>query len=85
MRLDKYLKLSRLIKRRTIAKEVASNDRILINGRLAKPSTNLAIDDILDIRFGNKFFKVKVTSLIENPKKDDIMYELLEENKIKVQ
>ena len=84
MRLDKYLKLSRLIKRRTIAKEVASNDRILINGRLAKPSTNLAIDDILDIRFGNKLIKVKVTSLIENPKKDDIMYELLEENKIKV-
>ena len=84
MRLDKFLKLSRLIKRRTVAKDVADASRILINGRVAKPSTNLIIGDILDIRFGNKLIKIKVTSLIENPKKDecDFMYELLEETRI---
>lgn len=84
MRLDKYLKLCRLIKRRTIAKEVADNERITINGRTAKASSNLIIGDILEIRFGNKMIKVRVTSLIENPKKDDcdFMYELIEEKNV---
>ena len=57
MRLDKYLKVSRLIKRRTLAKEVAENERILVNDRLAKPSKELNIGDIITIEFGNKVVK----------------------------
>lgn len=83
MRLDKFLKLSRIIKRRSVAKDVADASRILINGRVAKPSTTLSLGDILEIRFGNKQIKVKVTLLKENPKKDesDFMYEILEETR----
>ena len=81
MRLDKYLKLSRLIKRRTLAKEVASNERILVNGNIAKPSKELKIGDIITIEFGNKIVNVKVTSLENIVKKEDAtsMYEFLDE------
>ncbi len=81
MRLDKYLKLSRLIKRRTLAKEVASNERILVNGNVAKPSKELKIGDIITIEFGNKIVNVKVTSLENIVKKEDAttMYEFLDE------
>ncbi len=81
MRLDKYLKVCRLIKRRTVAKEIADNDRILINNRVAKPSSSVVIGDILEIRIGNKIARCKVTALMDNPKKDQylLMYELLEE------
>ena len=81
MRLDKYLKLSRLIKRRTLAKEVASNERILVNGNVAKPSKELKIGDIITIEFGNKVVNVKVTSLDLIVKKEDAtsMYEFLDE------
>ena len=81
MRLDKYLKLSRLIKRRTLAKEVASNERILVNGNVAKPYKELKIGDIITIEFGNKVVNVKVTSLDLIVKKEDAtsMYEFLDE------
>ena len=84
MRLDKYLKVSRLIKRRTVAKEVSDNDRILVNGKIAKPSTALLINDIIEIRFGNKLVKVKVLNLAETVKKTDseLMYEIISEERI---
>lgn len=65
MRLDKYLKISRLIKRRTVAKEVADNNLILINDLMAKPSSTVKVGDILIITLGNKIREIKVTSLTQ--------------------
>lgn len=84
MRLDKYLKVSRIIKRRTIAKEVADNGRILVNGRVAKSSTMLSVDDILTIHFGNKVVTIKVLEILESTKKQDSsgMFEIIEEKRL---
>jgi ribosomal 50S subunit-recycling heat shock protein len=79
MRLDKYLKVARIIKRRTIAKEAASKDKVEINGKVAKPSSAVKENDILTLHLGIKIIKVKVLSLV--PKKDVLMYELLSEEK----
>ena len=83
MRLDKYLKVSRLIKRRTLAKEVAEASRVLVNGREAKPSKELKLDDLITIEFGNKIVTVKVKSLENVIKKEDAtsMYEFVSEEK----
>ena len=80
MRLDKYLKVSRIIKRRTVAKEACGGGRVSINGKVAKPSTNLIEDDIIEIVFGNKVLKAKIINLAEHVRKEDVnnMYELLE-------
>lgn len=84
MRLDKFLKVSRLIKRRTIAKEVAENKRILINDKVAKPSSEVNIGDIIKISFGNKLVTIKVIALQNAIKKADAqnMYEVIAEEKI---
>ena len=81
MRLDKFLKVSRIIKRRTIAKEIADNGRVEINGRTAKSSSTVSVDDILTVHFGNKKVTVKVKALLDSTKKEDtnLMYELLAE------
>lgn len=79
MRLDKYLKVSRLIKRRTIAKQAATKDRVLVNQKLAKPSTAVMIGDSLTLLLGLKTITVKVTSL--TPIKDELMYELVSEER----
>ncbi len=79
MRLDKYLKVARIIKRRTIAKEAASKDKVEINDKLAKPSSAVKENDILTLHLGLKIIKVRITSL--TPKKDELMYELLSEEK----
>ncbi|BCR35280.1 RNA-binding S4 domain-containing protein [Mariniplasma anaerobium] len=79
MRLDKYLKVARIIKRRTIAKEAASKDKVEINDKIAKPSSAVKENDILTLHLGIKIIKVKVLSLV--PKKDVLMYELLSEEK----
>lgn len=81
MRLDKYLKVSRLIKRRTLAKEVAEKERILVNDKAAKPSKELKIGDLITISFGNKDVTVKVVSLEATTKKADAsaMYEFIKE------
>lgn len=81
MRLDKYLKVSRLIKRRTVAKDVAEKDRILVNDKIAKPSTTLKVNDIITIFFGNKEVKIRVLQLLDSTKKADVelMYELVSE------
>ena len=81
MRLDKFLKVSRLIKRRTLAKEVSESERVLVNGKIAKPSKDLKIGVIITIEFGMKMVSVKVMSLDISIKKADAsnMYELIEE------
>ncbi len=80
MRLDKYLKVSRIIKRRTVAKEVSEKERVLVNDKIVKPSYQVKINDIITIAFGNKEFKCKVLSLNEYAKKDDAkdMFEVIE-------
>ncbi len=81
MRIDKYLKVTRIIKRRTLAKEATEANRILVNDRLVKPSYQLKLGDIITIEFGNKEVKIKVVSLDPLTKKADSssMYELVSE------
>lgn len=71
MRLDKYLKVSRLIKRRTVANEACDAGRVLINDRPAKASANVKVGDILTIQFGNKDVKVEILDVQEAVKKDE--------------
>lgn len=71
MRLDKYLKVSRLIKRRTIANEACDAGRVSLNGTPAKASTNVKIGDVIEISFGGKVAKVEVLNILDSTKKDD--------------
>ncbi|RSJ22047.1 ribosome-associated heat shock protein Hsp15 [Streptococcus intermedius] len=86
MRLDKYLKVSRIIKRRPIAKEVADKGRIKVNGILAKSSTDLKINDEIEIRFGNKNLLVRILEMKDSTKKEDAdkMYEIIKETRVEV-
>ncbi|MFC6171414.1 RNA-binding S4 domain-containing protein [Loigolactobacillus jiayinensis] len=81
MRLDKFLKVSRIIKRRTVAKEIADKGRILINDKVAKSSTDVSVGDVLIIKFGNKTLTVKVNALFETTKKEaaEEMYDIVSE------
>ena len=71
MRLDKYLKVSRLIKRRTVANEACDAGRVSVNGRQAKASVEVKVGDIIEIGFGNKLVKVEVLDVAETVRKDD--------------
>ena len=71
MRLDKYLKVSRLIKRRTVANDACDADRILVNGRQAKASYQVKVGDVLEISFGQRTLKVEVTQVVDNVSKSD--------------
>lgn len=84
MRLDKYLKVSRLVKRRTLAKEISDQGRISVNGTTAKAGTDVRVDDELIIKFGQKVITIKVTGLSEHATKENAkgMYELIKEEKI---
>lgn len=81
MRLDKFLKVSRIIKRRSVAKEIADKDRIQINGKTAKSSSSVEVEDELTIQFGNKTLKVRVDNIKDTTKKDEAkdLYTVLEE------
>lgn len=79
MRLDKYLKVSRIIKRRTVAKQAAEKHKVEINNKTAKPSSTVKENDVLTLHLGRKTIIVKVISL--ELKRDQLMYELLEEKK----
>ena len=80
MRLDKYLKVSHIIKRRTVAKEAAQKDKIRINGKDAKPSSSVNEGDIIEISYSSKTLKVRVLSINEFTAKKDAseMYEVIE-------
>lgn len=71
MRLDKYLKVSRLIKRRTVANDACDGDRILVNGRQAKASYQVKVGDVIEIAFGQSTMKVEVLDVAEHVLKND--------------
>ena len=80
MRLDKYLQVSRVIKRRTLANEVADAGRVLVNGKPAKASYTVKIGDIIEVTFGNRPVKIRVLSDVEQKGKDVAreMFEVIE-------
>lgn len=79
MRLDKYLKVSRIIKRRTVAKEACENGRVSINGKVVKPSVEVKEGDIIEIQYASKALKAKIISVAEHVRKEEarLMYEIL--------
>ena len=70
MRLDKFLKISRVIKRRTVANEAADNGRVVVNGKIAKPSCDVKVGDIVEIKFGDKTSKFEIISIPKVQGKD---------------
>ena len=79
MRLDKYLKVSRLIKRRTVANEACDAGRVLVNGKVAKAGTAVKEGDEIELMFGTRTIKVRVLAVAETVRKEDaaLMYEVL--------
>ena len=79
MRLDKYLKVSRIIKRRTVANEACDAGRVSLNGKIAKAGAEVQVGDVIEIRFGNNTTRAKVLSLSESPRKEEAasLYEIL--------
>ncbi|MBR4072748.1 MAG: RNA-binding S4 domain-containing protein [Clostridia bacterium] len=79
MRLDKYLKVSRLIKRRTVANEACDAGRVTVNGKVARASYDVKINDVIEITFGTRTVKLKVTDVSEVVRKDDaaLLYEII--------
>mgnify|MGYP001379764996 FL=1 len=71
MRLDKYLKVSRLIKRRTVANDACDAGRVMVNDKVVKASYDVKLGDVIEISFGNKSVKVKVTMIADSTKKED--------------
>ena len=84
MRLDKFLKVSRILKRRSVAKELIDNDRVFVNERKAKPSTDVGVDDIIRVRFGLKEITVRVLEIRDYTKKDESssLYEIIGEKRL---
>ena len=82
MRLDKFLKVSRIIKRRTVANEACTGGRVSLNGKVAKPGTVVKVGDEMVIRFGNRYGKYEILSTQETVKKDQAteMYRVLQED-----
>ncbi len=79
MRLDKYLKVSRLIKRRTVANEACDAGRVTVNGKTARASYDVKVGDVIEIAFGNKTVKAEVTKITETVRKEEAgdMFQLL--------
>ncbi|MFH1881019.1 MAG: RNA-binding S4 domain-containing protein [Bacillota bacterium] len=82
MRLDKFLKVSRIIKRRTVANDACSGGRVSLNGRTAKPGADVKAGDVLEIRFGNRIGKYRILDVKETVRKESAadLYEVLEED-----
>lgn len=85
MRLDKYLKTARILKRRTVSKELADNNRVYVNGKIAKPSTDVKPGDLIKVIFGYRELTVRVLILQKQVNKNDaaLMFEVVEEKLIK--
>jgi len=71
MRIDKFLKVSRIIKRRTVANEACDAGRVLVNGKVVKASADVKVGDIIEVQFGQRLVKVRVESLAETTKKEN--------------
>lgn len=82
MRLDKYLKVSRIIKRRTVANEACAGGRVSLNGRVAKPGAEVKANDLLEIRFGNRVGKYQIVGVQETVRKEGAseLYRVLSED-----
>ncbi len=82
MRIDKFLKVSRIIKRRTVAKELTDNGRALINGRVAKASSEVTVGDVITLTLGGKELQFQVKEILDTTKKDEAlnMYEVIGED-----
>ena len=82
MRLDKFLKVSRIIKRRTVANDACSGGRVSLNGRTAKPGAEVKAGDTMEIRFGNRIGKYRILEVKETVRKEGAadLYEVLEED-----
>lgn len=80
MRLDKYLKVSRIIKRRTVANEACDAGRVNVNGKPSRASYDVKVGDVIEISFGSKNVKVQVTDVLETVRKDDaaLLYKIIE-------
>ena len=80
MRIDKFLKVSRIIKRRTVAKEACEKERVSLNGRVCKAGAEVAVGDVIEVRFGSGVFRARVVSLSESVRKEVAadMYEVIE-------
>lgn len=80
MRLDKFLKVSRIIKRRTLAKEFAESERVMINGRVAKPSSEVTVGDTLTVRVAGKETSYQILKIVDNVKAADAkdLYKIVE-------
>ncbi|MBS3972967.1 MAG: RNA-binding S4 domain-containing protein [Erysipelotrichia bacterium] len=72
MRIDKFLKISRVLKKRSVAKKLADFDKVSINGKLAKPSTLVNVGDVVNVTFGEKELTFKIKMILTHPKKEDI-------------
>lgn len=85
MRLDKYLKVSRIIKRRTIAKDACESGRVNINGKIAKPGSEVKEGDIIEIRYANNVLSARITNIKQHVVKEDAqnMYEIISNTNIK--
>ena len=81
MRLDKYLKVSRIIKRRTVSHDLAEADRVIVNGKVAKPGLKLKVNDVIELTLGDKIVSFKVLNLNEYANKSNAceMYEIISE------
>ena len=81
MRLDKFLKVSRILKRRTISKQLAANQRVLVNGKTAKPAKEISVGDIIEVIYGERVLKVRVLDVSPVVKKGEAagLYEVLDE------
>lgn len=86
MRIDKYLKIARILKRRPVAKELAENGRLLVNKRTAKASTEIEVGDLIDIMFGHRTITIKVLDIKEQASKQEAlaMYEVVSEEKVEL-
>lgn len=85
MRLDKYLKTARILKRRTVSKELADQQRVFVNNKVAKPSTDVKVNDIIKVEFGHRELTVRVLMIQKQVSKNDaaLMFEVVEEKLIK--
>jgi ribosomal 50S subunit-recycling heat shock protein len=80
MRIDKFLKVSRIIKRRTVAKEACDRERVSLNGRVCKAGAEVGVGDVIEVRFGSGPFRARVLSLKESTRKEEAadMYEVID-------
>ena len=84
MRLDKYLKVSRILKRRTVSKQLAANQRVLVNGKIAKPAREVSVGDIIEVIYGERVLKIRVLDVSQVVRKGeaDSLYEVLDEYRL---